>query len=309
MTLRIKPLTGQGIVSRTELLASGMTRAALRELVESNVVQRLDRSRFALPDAEPGVVRAVSEGGTLTCMSGLAHKGISVLGDSVLHIRRPPCRRRGRTWAMGVVECAVPPMTGHSQNSCDATPAWPDHPLDGVDAALRVAFTNHTDEELIVVLDSLLHQRTRTRAELQGLVLDHSLRARRLVSMANSSSESALESVVRHRLQCRGFTLRTQVPIEGLGRVDMLLGRSLIVETDGFAFHADKQSFGEDRRRDRTAAALGYTVVRVTWEQVFGGWQRTLTDILAITSARRHLKLPGQPRKTPRPSVILAAAS
>lgn len=308
MTLRIKPLTGFGIVSRTELLASGMTRATLRDFVDSGVLQRLDRSRFAIPDAEPGIVRAVSEGGTLTCMSSLDRKGISILDGTLLHIRRPPCRRRGRTWAVGVTECVVPPVSSFESGNTEG-PIWPDHPLDGIDAALLVAFTNHTDEEMIVVLDSLLHTRTRTRAELHTLLLKHSIRARRLVSLANSSSESALESVVRHRLQSRGFTLRTQVSIKDLGRVDMLLGRSLVIETDGFAFHADRDSFAEDRRRDRTAVALGYTVIRLTWEQVFGGWQSALTDILAITSTGRHLKLPGQPRAARPPLRVLAAAS
>ena len=175
---------------------------------------------------------------------------------------------------------------------CFAPPGMPDLPLDGVDAALRIAMSNHSDEELMVVLDSLLHLRIRSRSELHGALDGHSNRAARLLGRADAGAESALESVVRQRLRARRFRVRTQVAIRGLGRVDMLIGRSLVVETDGYEFHADRESFRNDRRRDRKAAALGYCVVRLTWEQVLGDWPQILADISAIISTRRHLRAP-----------------
>jgi very-short-patch-repair endonuclease len=42
----------------------------------------------------------------------------------------------------------------------------------------------------------------------------------------------------------------------------------VIVEVDGFAFHADKRSFERDRERDARLAASGYVVIRVTWRQL-----------------------------------------
>lgn len=42
----------------------------------------------------------------------------------------------------------------------------------------------------------------------------------------------------------------------------------LVVEVDGFAFHASRRSFERDRRRDLDLAAAGWRVVRVTWRQV-----------------------------------------
>ena len=42
----------------------------------------------------------------------------------------------------------------------------------------------------------------------------------------------------------------------------------LVVEVDGFAYHSDRAAFERDRRRDADLAALGYTVVRVTWRQL-----------------------------------------
>lgn len=311
MSTRITPLGGHGVVTRTDLLASGMKRAALEALIENGDVVRLDRSRFALPGTDPSIVTAVSEGGTLTCLSALKLAGVSVLDESLVHLRRPTCRRRGRDWAKGVMECRLPPrlmaLSGDSttippelrtlapsieRKKRDSGPEWPDHPLDGIDAALRIACTNHTDEELAVVLDSLLCTRLRTRAKLHTLLDGHSKRAARLVGLANAGSESVLESVVRHRLVARGITVQTQVRIPDLGRVDMLLGKSLILETDGYAFHADRASFCEDRRRDRIAVALGYAVIRLTWEQVFSGWPQAMADISAVVATRRHLRSP-----------------
>ncbi len=297
MSVRIKPLGGHGVVRRTDLLASGMTRGTLATLVEMGDVVRLDRSRFALPGTDPGIIRAVSEGGTLTCMSALTLAGVAVLDSNLLHLRRPPCRRRGRDWAEGVTECGVPPRSrtpvgGFDPSQHPPNPSWPDHPLDGIDAALRIACTNHPDEELAVVLDSILHTRLRTRPELHALLDGHSGRTKRLVALADAGAESALESVVRHRLTSCGIAVRTRVRIPDLGRVDMLLGRSLLLETDGYAFHADRESFREDRRRDRVALALGYSVIRLTWEQVFSSWSEVFADISAIVSTRRHLKPP-----------------
>jgi hypothetical protein len=42
----------------------------------------------------------------------------------------------------------------------------------------------------------------------------------------------------------------------------------LIVEVDGHTYHASKRSFENDRRRDAVLAAAGYTVMRVTWDQL-----------------------------------------
>ncbi len=311
---RIKPLGGHGVVTRTELLASGMTRAAMNTFIDRGELVRLDRSRFALPQTDPGIVKAVSEGGTLTCMSALKLAGVAVLDDSIVHVRRPPCRRRGRDWADGVTECGLPPRrqtppiisTAATQSAPHTY--WPDHPLDGIDAALRVACTNHSDEELAVVLDSMLYNRIRTRAELHELLDGHSKRSARLVALANAGSESVLESIVRHRLTSRGVSVRTQIHIPSLGRIDMLVGRSLLLETDGYAFHADRETFREDRRRDRIAVALGYSVIRLSWEHVLGTWSQTVADISSIISTRRHLRRPREhpPARIPAPPITRA---
>src|SRR5699024_3896875 len=43
---------------------------------------------------------------------------------------------------------------------------------------------------------------------------------------------------------------------------------ALVVETDGYAFHATRSAFERDRDRDQRLTLAGYRVVRVTYDQV-----------------------------------------
>jgi very-short-patch-repair endonuclease len=64
-------------------------------------------------------------------------------------------------------------------------------------------------------------------------------------------------------------------------------GSTLVVETDGFAFHAMPTSFAADRRRDQKLTLAGYTVVRLTYDQVVGDPGGTAKTISALLSQCR----------------------
>jgi hypothetical protein len=64
-------------------------------------------------------------------------------------------------------------------------------------------------------------------------------------------------------------------------------GTTLVVETDGFAFHAMPTTFAEDRRRDQKLTLAGYTVVRLTWDQVTGDVQATAATVSTLLSQCR----------------------
>jgi hypothetical protein len=61
----------------------------------------------------------------------------------------------------------------------------------------------------------------------------------------------------------------------------------LVVETDGFEFHAMPTTFADDRRRDQKLTLAGYTVIRLTWEQVTAEARATAATIYALLSRRR----------------------
>ncbi len=53
----------------------------------------------------------------------------------------------------------------------------------------------------------------------------------------------------------------------------------LVVELDGYAYHAVRSAFESDRCRDRALALAGWTVVRVTWRQLDDDPRAVLADL------------------------------
>ena len=45
----------------------------------------------------------------------------------------------------------------------------------------------------------------------------------------------------------------------------LFLAQRLVVELDGWEFHADRVAFGSDRDRDADLLDFGYETVRITW--------------------------------------------
>lgn len=54
-----------------------------------------------------------------------------------------------------------------------------------------------------------------------------------------------------------------------------------MVELDGFEHHATRRGFAEDRRRDRELVALGYRVLRFTYDEVVGDPGQVATAVIA----------------------------
>jgi very-short-patch-repair endonuclease len=76
-------------------------------------------------------------------------------------------------------------------------------------------------------------------------------------------------------------------PRVGRYEVDFLWSEQrLVVEVDGYAFHSNRRAFEQDRERDATLAAAGYTVLRVTWRQLVGQPQAVVARIAAALAAR-----------------------
>src|SRR5690606_36523328 len=105
-----------------------------------------------------------------------------------------------------------------------------------VDALAHVAACLPRIEALIVWESALRHGRA-SRTGLQRVNWT-GRQARRLAAEASSSSDSLLETIALHGLRDRGLPVRQQVKLLG-HRVDFLVGTSLVLQTDGFEYHAD----------------------------------------------------------------------
>ena len=100
-------------------------------------------------------------------------------------------------------------------------------------------------------------------------------RVARVLRLVDRRSGSVLESLCRVLFHLAGLPLpQTQFTVRGpdgqvLGRVDFAwLEARLVVETDGYAFHADRASYRADRRRTNALVLAGWRVLRFSWEDV-----------------------------------------
>ena len=116
-------------------------------------------------------------------------------------------------------------------------------------------------------------------AKLRPILLE------RLNDASAAPTESALEALAEDIL--RGVELPPvvrQAPIPWApesGRIDLLIPEwRLIIELDGRRWHARTEAFESDRRRDNSAVAAGYSVLRFTWRMLTAEPDRCVSLIL-----------------------------
>ena len=110
----------------------------------------------------------------------------------------------------------------------------------------------------------------------------------RIAEWADPASQSGTESRCRILLRRKGVRARTQVWIDGVGFVDLVVGQRLVIECDSATFHDGYQST-RDYDRDMALVAQGYIVLRLKYSHVMFEWDRVEALILSIVRARRHL--------------------
>jgi very-short-patch-repair endonuclease len=134
-------------------------------------------------------------------------------------------------------------------------------------------------DEAVVAIDSALRKGLAGPWELtEALCALPAARGRarvaRAVALMDPRAGSMLESRCRVLMVlARLPEFRTQYTVRHagrwIGRVDFAWPEyRLIVETDGFAFHSDRERYRSDRRRLNALQLAGWTVLRFSWEDV-----------------------------------------
>ena len=134
--------------------------------------------------------------------------------------------------------------------------------------------------EAVVAVDSALRQNRVSVEELTGALRDLPAgrgrdRVARALLLIDPASGSVLETLCRVLLHQAGLAPdETQLVVRDskgrwIGRVDFAWpDQLLVVEADGFAFHADRESYRTDRRRGNALVLEGWKVLRFSWEDV-----------------------------------------
>lgn len=263
--------------TRHQLEEAGYGRRAIDRLVAAGAIIALGRGWYATADTPPTVLRALRHCQRVTCVDALALYGLWVpptAGDHRADLRRG----RGPASDDPRVVLHVPML-----------PRWPDqHPVLPLADSLRHASHCLDPEQTAMVLESGLHLGLIDEQTTHIVTSSLSQRRRDAIFPLRTDAESGTETRVRRGLTRRGVRVRSQVPIEGVGRVDLLAGERPIIECDSVAHHAGVAEFHRDRLRDLAAHSQGYIVVRLTWEQVMLDWPRTLERLLGMIRAGAH---------------------
>jgi very-short-patch-repair endonuclease len=273
-----------GVFHRSEL---GWSSRRIATEIARGAIIRVRNGWYATQDANEAVVRAVRVGGRLTCVSLARELGLWTVPDLRLHVamaanasrsRRPEARApldRSRT--------DVVRHWGDPVRPAEATAS-----RDDTANALAHLIRCQPARSTVITLDSALNTGVIGLADLGRIFATVPRRFRHLQSRLDGASQSGLETMCRLALVSRGLRVRTQVPIAGVGAVDVLVGDRLVIELDGNEFHSGPREFANDRRRDLELARLGYRVIRLSFSQVMTDWDACEAVILRLVRAGEH---------------------
>lgn len=266
------------VIHREQLLAAGVGRSAISYRLQAGRLHRRQRSVYSLT---PGPLTLMGE----ATAAILTFRGDAVLDSTIaavlwgwLEVRRPP------------ISVSVVGQRGHDRGGCAV------HRVASLDRAdvrnrkgLPVTSPGRTLFDRAGRLDDLelenevvgAHRVTGVRpAEILRAIerAPHragAARLRRIVVRLQQGPETVAATRSRWERRLLKLILDADLPrpvtnviVEG-HRVDMVwVDRRLVVEFDSRRFHSDPAAFETDRLRDARLIAAGYTVMRITEDQL-----------------------------------------
>lgn len=263
-----------GIFERKQLDVSDRE---LGKALASGRLVRVARGWYADVRAPEQLLRAIRLGARAGCVSGAEFHGVWAPPGRDLHcvVRRTTAFPR-----------PSPGVLFHRSREA----SWPNAPCYPLMDCLRQIIDSHSADTALACLESAVEQRLITQTDLETLIAGSTGRRQRALALFRRGAGSGLETLARLHFQRAGVRVRTQVAIALVGTVDLLVGDSLIVEVDGRAYHDTTSQFEYDRHRDLAAESLGYTVVRLSYQQVIAEWDATRQLLDQLVRQRRHLR-------------------
>lgn len=249
-------------------LRTQFSRRALQKKINEKELRRIVRGWYAEPSADSRLVTGIRNSARVGCLTGCKLHSLWVPPQSGYHYVGGPGGNRPRGYHL-------------SPRPLPASPVW--DLAECIDHVVK----NHGLEEALIVIESALNLKKCTRTSMVNLLNDRGVKGARILNHLDHA-ESGSETRVRLFLQSRRIPVTSQAHIPGIGRVDLLVGRRLILECDSGAYHSPYDRYLLDRRRDVTARMLGYDVLRLSYEQIWTTWAETQHILSALVRQRRH---------------------
>lgn len=271
-----------GVVTRAQLIASGLPRCVIEYRVKRQRLEPLHRGVYRTgpvrSEFEPEMAAVLACGATavlsyssaavlweFTGMAGAARSAraapprsvhVSIHGGSGARVRGVVVHRVSALHAEEVTELQHLPVTSAERTLLDLAPSWDERALERVLA----------DAQRRGVVDAnKLRRLLSLRPHRRGAAKCRRLLGAREPQLTRSEAESRFLALIRRSgLQSPEANVRVRgFEVDFLWRAERL-----VVEIDGFAFHASAAAFERDRQRDATLTAAGLRVMRATWRQL-----------------------------------------
>jgi very-short-patch-repair endonuclease len=281
-------LNPRPIATREELLALGWTPGAISSAVRAGTLLRLRRAWYATPGTPFEQRIAIAIGGRVGGVSAARSYGMWTGNDNRIHVSWSP---HGNVAVAGR-RLSYP----DSKEFADRVivPHWrigiagPDSWRESVIESIRQTFAVCDPALAVATADSACRLGLATVDSVRGVLARLPGRLHSLGAAVDGCTDSGLESIVRLWLLGTGIPFELHANILGL-EVDFLIGRSLIVETDGRDFHTGP-AFEVDRERDLLTGSRGYITIRLSYRQITENWQECANRIAAAIARGDHLR-------------------
>lgn len=283
----------RGLVTDAQLLAAGLHRGAIKHRVARGRLHRWHRGVYRVGHRAP-IALARELAAVLACgpnavlshvnagaLWGFGQQRVAGVAVDVTVPLRSGSRRAGinvhRVRSLPAADVTIKadiPVTTPARTLLDLAEVLPARSM--ARAVEEAQVLGHVTRASLREL--LTRARGRRGAAPLGVVLDHD----RDVALTRSEAEQRLRDLLRRG----GLKPRFNVRIAGY-EVDVLFeSAGLVVEVDGFAFHAGRAAFERDRRRDADLQAAGLRVMRVTWRQLTEEPEAVLVRIVRALGVR-----------------------
>lgn len=262
-----------GLVTRRQAIDAGLRDDHLAYLVRRGAIAHVARGVYVVGAPVPDALAiSTSWHAAISFESAVAWYGVDLPAPvDRLHVTVPRARARYAEKVPGI-----------RLHRADVAP-WDIATVRGarVTRPLRTALDvcRHAPlERSVTIVDAFLRARAFSIAEfLRAARLSKGpgrLRIQAAARLVDPQAGSVLESLTRVLMWRDGLpTPQTQLSVRGsgrwIGRVDFAWpDHKVILECDGYGFHAAKDPFQRDRRRWSAITAAGWQLVVVTWFDV-----------------------------------------